>query len=254
MTTNNCPLCGAPTNWRELLSQRDQRSDEGAWRPWEKRRYSPFGIGDVSAIPAGMEYERRRPVRNPTLESDVLTPVLQTAFTGAIGAAIGGAAAAIAAQPRPWAFALGAGAVALAATWAALLTDHRRLLWEIERITGQDFDGDGVSGDPVHVEVEPEPRVTRVEVTEKRANGNTRIRYTDLPVKDSELEAIARAVLERREPFSQRGLGNVLSQEQYSETYERMIDAGLLRYRGKSARAGVELTGSGRAFLSQYLD
>jgi hypothetical protein len=32
-----------------------------------------------------------------------------------------------------------------------------------------------------------------------------------------------------------------------------MLDGGLLRFKGKSARAGVELTGAGRAFLEQYL-
>jgi len=147
-----------------------------------------------------------------------------------------------AAWDRPVLVGVGVGAGILGAVWFALLRLNRGLLWEVERVIGADIDGDGVTGDPV-------PRETRVEVVE-RGNGRTRMRFVDVPLSDRELERLARAVLVRRERFSRRGLSEVLSQSQYQDVYQRMIDGGLLRPDGR----GVELSPSGRAFLGQYLD
>jgi hypothetical protein len=136
----------------------------------------------------------------------------------------------------------GAGFLGLA--WAVLLGEHRRLLWEIERVSGADLDGDGAVG-------VPEAKTTRVEVTE-RTNGHTRMRFVDVPLSDAELEAVARAVLVQRERFSRRGLSGVLTQSQYADVYDAMLNGGLLRDR--SDGRGVELSPSGRAFLGQYID
>jgi hypothetical protein len=191
-------------------------------------------------------------VRDPAIESDVVTPVLQSIMSGAVGALVAGAGAVVAGvKTSPWAVAALGGAAVLGLAWYVLLREHRGLLWEVERITGADIDGDGAVGTPGAPE-STEPREVRVEITERGRN-RARMRFVDVPLSDQELESVARAVLVQREAFSQRGLGDILSQEQYRATYQAMLDGGLLRFKGKSARAGVELTGAGRAFLEQYL-
>jgi hypothetical protein len=192
-------------------------------------------------------------VRDPHVESDFVTPVLQSLFSGVTGGILTGALAEIAGWPKPLLIGLAGGAGVLGLTWFILLREHRDLLWEIERVTGADIDRDGAVGEPHSVEADIEPRSTRVEITERKP-GHTRMRFVDVPLSDAELEAVARAVLVQREAFSQRGLGDILSQDQYRETYQALLDGGLLRYKGKNAQAGVELTGAGRAFLEQYLE
>jgi hypothetical protein len=246
-------MCGAPGNWQEMLNRDRNRGRERAWRQWERREYNVYGFGAEQAITAGAEYERKRPVRDASLESDVAVPGLQAVITGVAVGLAGGTASAVFGWPKPWLIALGLVGGTTALTWLVLLRAHRDLLWEIERVIGTDLDRDGDVGKPDQRAVvgEPEPRVTRVEITDR---DNKRIRYVDLPLSDGEIERVARAVLVAKGSFSQRGLSDILSQEQYSETYDSMLEGGLLRYKGKSARAGVELTGAGRAFLEQYLD
>jgi len=246
---NKCPFCGAPLNWREVLAQQKKREGP-AWGPWERRVFSPFGLADVAALPAGAQYERRRPVRDPTVESDVLTPGLQTLISGVVGGMVSAAVAVTVGWARPWAYGLAGSAGVLALAWTALLADHRALLWEVERVTGADIDGDGVTGEPVRVDVEPEPRVTRVEVTERRPGGRMRMWFANMPLGDDDLEAVARAVLVRKERFSRSGLSDVLSQGDYADLYQAMLDARLLTTTGNRN----ELTAAGRAFLGQYLD
>lgn len=246
MTMDKCPFCGAPSNWEQVLQRGGQRGDP-AWRPWEKSNYRTFGLGDVSALPAGAEYERRRPVRDPAVESDVITPGLQSLISGAVGGLLCGAGAGLVGWSRPVLIGAVGGAGFLGLAWAVLLGEHRRLLWEIERVSGADLDGDGAVGVPGV----PEAKTTRVEVTE-RTNGHTRMRFVDVPLSDAELEAVARAVLVQRERFSRRGLSGVLTQSQYADVYDAMLNGGLLRDR--SDGRGVELSPSGRAFLGQYID
>ncbi len=247
MDNKRCVCCGAPLDWERRLA-RCGSGDSTAWAGWERRTFSAFGVGSVSAIPAGVEWERRRPVRSAAVESDVVTPVLQSAISGLVIGVVASVVAVVASVPRPVLIGVGAGSGVLAVTWGVLLGEHRRLLWEVERIIGADVDGDGVAGDPVTVESDLQPQVTRVEVDE-RHNGSRRIRYVDVPLSDRELERLARAVLERRERFSRRGLSDLLSQSQYSAVYSAMLDGGLLFDTGN----GNELTAAGRAFLRQYL-
>jgi hypothetical protein len=244
---NNCPLCGAPQNWRDLLHAKS--GQDAAWRPWEKRSYTAFGLAVEEIVAAGAEYERRRPVRDATLESDVAAPALQALITGVTAGACIGAVAAVAQWQRPGAIGLAAGTGVLSLTWWALLRDHRRLLWEIERVAGTDLNGDGHVGDPRHVDVHPEPRTTRVEITERRP-GHTRMRFVDVPLSDRELERIAHAVFVQKENFSRRGLSDIISQEDYAATYNAMLEGGLIAHIGNSN----ELTAAGRNFLRQYLE
>jgi len=233
-------------DWERQLSCGS--GDSAALAGWERREFSVFGAGAVASVPAGVEYERRRPVRSVGLESDVFAPGLQSAISGAVAGVVATVASTAASWPRPALVGVGVGAGVLGAVWFALLRLNRGLLWEVERVIGADLDGDGSVGDPARVASDLKPRVTRVEVDE-RHNGSRRIRYVDVPLSDHELERLARAVLERRERFSRRGLSEVLSQSQYSELYTAMLGGGLLADNGN----GNELTAAGRAFLRQYL-
>jgi hypothetical protein len=117
----------------------------------------------------------------------------------------------------------------------------------LERITGQDLDGDGETGRPT-----PPPTTTRMELVD-RSRG---IRWVDVPLNDQELEELARAVLVRRLPLSRRQLSEdgVLPEEAYGDVLAAFLDGGLAELKGRTRNAGIRLTGSGRAFLRQYLD
>jgi hypothetical protein len=149
--------------------------------------------------------------------------------------------------PWWWPFVAGVvvGAVTFAFATVLLVRDSRSWLWRLEERVGVDLTGDEVVGEP-----DPEPREVRVEVKE----GKRRMRWVRVPASESELEAIADAVLERGRDFSRRELerSGALDGERYSEVADAMLTGGLLRYRGRGPRSGVELSGAGRAFLRQY--
>lgn len=210
---------------------------------WERRDYTPFGAG-VVAVEAGTEYERRRPARDASLESDVAVPASQSAITAVILGCGAGAVAAVTGAPEPFliGIALGAGAGAIA--WLGLLADHRRLLWEIETATGIDLDGDGDVG-------EPEPK-TRLEIIERQGN-HTRVSWVDLPLDEEQKTRLAMALLIQKRRFSRRDLSDIIDEEHYSDVLQIMLDAGLVTPRGESLNAGVELSSSGRAYLKRHL-
>jgi hypothetical protein len=138
--------------------------------------------------------------------------------------------------------AVGSGGFSLA--WFILLGQHRRLLYEIERVTGADIDGDGEAGPPRGRDSVP------IEVIERGSAGDLRrIRYGSIELPDDRLEQVARALFVERASFSRRGLSGVLTQSQYSGFYDSMIESGLL----VNAANSNELTAAGRSFLQQYL-
>ena len=217
------------------------------WSDWISREYDGFSLG-AAAVPAGAEYERKRPARDANIETDVITPAIQSLITGVVTSACVTAAAALLDWDQPVVAGVTTGTGVLSAVWVILLREQRSLLWEIERITGADLDGDGDVGQPAAREREP----VRVEVSERRGRYQ-RIRYIDLPptVGDDDIASVARSVLVSRRNFSRRDLN--ISPETYRDLSERMLDGGLLRYRGNGPRSGLELTGAGRSFLRQYL-
>jgi hypothetical protein len=228
-----CPRCGYDP------------SRDPDWRQWQRRDYRNYNLAE--SLPAGSEYERRKANRQANPASDVIVPVAQAVITALVAGLTGGVLSAILDvwRPLPSAGVCFVGGLALA--WLSLLQSHRALLWDVERIVGADSNG--------HVgPIEVLPDVTRVEITERRRN-QTQVRYVDVPLSDSELRRLAQALLERDLTFSRRSLSesNVVSTEQYAELTDAMLSGGLLRLRGDGKRAGVTLTGAGRAFLRQYL-
>jgi hypothetical protein len=204
----------------------------------------------AESLPIGATYERRKPQRSASLESDALVPAIQAGLSALVASIAGGATSAVLDVWRPWPAAGVCGVGALAISWLVLLRDHRGLLWDIERVTGADLDGDGHVGQRIQVK----PDVTRVEVTEHRRN-QTRVRYCDVPLSDPELERLAAGVLQRGVSFSRRSLADaeILEAERYSDVKDAMMGGGLLRYRGNGKHSGLELSPAGRAFLRQYL-
>lgn len=245
-----CPFCGAPMNWRELVRP-----------PWERRaqaegwtRFSAFDAGTVgSALQAGATYEKRRPIRPARMESDVMVPLAQSVITGIAGGVVAGSVAAL--RGAGWwslLWAAAGGAATWGASWMVLLNTTRSLMWEVERIVGRDLDGDGDVGEPVG---QREP--IRVESLERDARDRVkRIRYVTLPVgvTDDDLARIAQAALVDELPFSRRGLAEVISPDKYTGISRAMLEGGLLSFsNGRNNANGVVLTGAGRAFLRQYV-
>lgn len=215
---------------------------------WQRRDHKRYNVAWSEPVES-TAWERRRPGRPASLESDVAVPIAQSVFTALVAGlgALGVALAAGWAKPGLWAV-LGA-LVALVSSWLALLRQHRDLLWEIETLAGADLDRDGAIGVPL---VDPEPRTVRAEIIED--NGQ-RIRYVDVPLSDRELATLAAGVLQDGVTFSRRSLSDadLLEAERYSDVKDALLEGGLLRYRGDGPHAGVEVSPAGRAFLRQYL-
>ena len=194
-----------------------------------------------AAVPAVVE--RRRPARSGTLESDFVVPLAQSVVTGVLGAILTAVIAAVAGASRPAVVGAVVGGVVLAGVWLLALSDRRRLLWEIERVSNLDLDRDGQTGPPVR------PPVTTVELVDRKRK---RIRYLDLPLDDQQLEELAREVLKPGGKFNRQSVARVMSNDVYQIVIERLLDGGLLRTRGEGVTTGVELTPSGRAWLRRY--
>ncbi len=96
--------------------------------------------------PAEVAHETHEPRREPKLESDVLVPLAQATITAG---AVGIMAALLAwAAGWGWRVPVVAFALALAGGWLWRLRLVDALLWNVERWTGTDLNGDGVKGRP----------------------------------------------------------------------------------------------------------
>ena len=166
----------------------------------------------AQAVPDGAEVETATPARPASFASDLFVPLAQSLVTGGL---TGGLFTLALAELVPgfdgdllrvWAFsALAISTVA----WLLLLAQTRRLLWQLERWTGKDLDGDGTTGKPAAV-----PQVLRVEVS----NG-TREVYLDLPGKPAALVTLARGVLAGRSfaEGSWSGRGGLFSRSEFRQ-------------------------------------
>ena len=235
MSPQYCPHCGSA-----LPAQHDARpldlrrvpDDAGAVRAFA------FG-GDVASGATWQEY--RRPARPAAVGSDVVTPALQAFVSGL-------AAACVAIVPTvllnlPWLVVPTAGGVAFALSWALLLTEHRRSLWEVETLQRDAVDVLEATPAP-----EPAKTTTRLAVTL-----GTNVRERELPLEPDALLRLARALAGGQRPFSERELvsGGLLSgRAQYEQTRDALLNMAWLRWRNPNdRRQGVEWTAPGRAGL-----
>lgn len=94
----------------------------------------------LTAPPTQVSKETTAPLRASRIDSEFVVPALQTLFSAAL----------LALCILLWRWRIEAGIVATAALimwgWRVIRSD--RLLWQIERLTRHDLDGDGVAGEP----------------------------------------------------------------------------------------------------------
>lgn len=224
-----CPTCGRP--WG---------TNRGGWNRLETWTAA---VGQV--IQSGATYERREPSRMGNVQSDLVLPVGQSGVTAVVGLLAGAVGAYLlnTSLVGGVALALLGAAAAFSLTWLVLLSDHRRLLWIVETITGEDVDHDGIVG---------EPPVVKVELRERHAGGD-RWAFLELPISEEKLADVARAVLVARQNFSRPELcsrNRILSQTEYHELALAMEDAGLIVKLPNNRR---ELSGAGRAMFRGLL-
>jgi len=216
---------------------------------WQRQESATFDLG-VSTIQPGVTYERWKPVRPAAVEADVKVPLYQSLVCGAVGGVLVGGGAALGGMGWPsLLYAAIGGAGSVGASWLLLLSDHRRSLWEIEKIIGADLDGDGYKGPPPEAEKLPAPDIA---ITHKNEN-HTHWWMDKVPMTPREARAIAQAVLYQRVRFTRRSLvraGAIPDDpDHYTEIFNAMLDQDLMRQRGK----GGVLTQAGKDFLQQCI-
>lgn len=120
-----------------------------SWGDVRSRVRQVRGQAKQGKLEAGTTLEQRAPSRPAELVADLLVPIGQAVFTGAL---LGGLVVFVASRTRYegdlWALWLGVALAVATVTWVLLLMDSRRLLWALERATGLDINRDGTKGKP----------------------------------------------------------------------------------------------------------
>ena len=183
-----------------------------------------YAIGE--ALDAGASWERRSPARRASVSSDVGVPLAQTLVTGVVLALGVGTGAALFGQSwRSFVYAGVGFAAGVVVSWFALLGDHRRALWTVERVIGADLDGDGIEGAPPA----ERPRVP-VEVTQTREDGRlAKMIFANLDCSEEQLEQLARGLL-RGKSFTLAawtGSGGAFSRGEFERVRDELLAAGL---------------------------
>lgn len=106
-----------------------------------------YPLNSTAAPAAPVSVETTAPLRASRVESEFVVPVLQTVFSAVL----------LTLCIVLWSWLPAAGLVATAALvmWGWRLLRSDKLLWQIERLTRHDLDGDGVAGDPIMTVVNP---------------------------------------------------------------------------------------------------
>jgi len=244
-----CPHCGKQI-YQTLVKAGGAPGVAGGFTPVTRSNLNtaikaPWSVGAPTDY-AGVDYERKAPAREPSLQGDVAVPLAQSVLTGiALGVPV---ASGLGLLGYELGQCLTAGAVAavvgISGTWFTKLGLHHDLLWAVEKITGRDIDGDDEVGEP---EPKPEPEPFRVELAQGRQT-----RIVDLPATDAQLCAIAQSVLSGG-TFARRELSDILTADEYKALAAAMLAGGLLAAKGKTTNAGVELTYAGRAVLRRLV-
>jgi len=209
-----------------------------------------------------VEYRRQASGATGTVQSDVWIIVLWAIITGMMVAITLSFLAAVACGyfGRPWwplavLVGIGIGLVSMLAVMLTGMSDRRRLWWQVEKMVGQDLDGDGITGPPPRKE---EPAMTlNIEYQE---GAKFRLKRLELP-QGTNLDAfyqLAVAALnglpvsERAwTPLAKRGF----SSEKFRLLMRSMENAGVL----SKENPGVDnsprhLTGYGRSVLKEFVE
>ena len=242
MSPSYCPHCGAPLAQRELDARPGLRRVPDS--SGEVRR---FRLGDGDATTSATWQEFRRPARPANVASDVATPALQSLVTAAAAAFVSIVPAV--AFDLSWLVVPTAGAIAFAASWAALLRDGRASLWEVETYQREPATPPAAPATPAP---EPARSVTRLAVT----LGNTH-QERELPIEPDVLLRLARALAGNAHSFSERelvGAGLLSGRAQYEQVRDTLVVMGWLRWKAADRRQGLDWTAPGRAGLRALAD
>lgn len=195
-------------------------------------------------LPPGAELSRQEPARSASVAADVGVPLLQAAVTGGLVAGLLTFAAARLGYRGDLLTLWGGVALAISSVaWVALLGQHRRLLWAVEKLTGRDLDRDGQAGNPAK---------RRLEVHVKEG-GHTAIVGADwLGMDDDRLVRFAAALV------AGRGLAEgVWAKDRgtfpggindFRRVRGKLLEAGLIAWvNGQNPNLGYTLTRAGRA-------
>lgn len=205
----------------------------------------------AQAMPEGAEWEQSQPARPADLVADLVVPIGQALFTGAL---VAGLVVFVVARTDYSGdlLTLGSGlflGIAVFA-WLLLLVDTRRLLWAIERLTGADLDGDGQAGNPAK-------QTLGVEVKEGRRTWFVDAAWLDLD--DDNLLTFALGV------HNGRGLTEgewgkdrwafPKGINQFRAVRGKLLEVGLLAKVNPSAEnSTVKPTAAGRAFFRRLVE
>ena len=242
MSPSYCPHCGEP------LAQRDELDARPGLRrvPDSSGEVRRFRLGDGDATTSATWQEFRRPARPANVASDVATPALQSLVTAAAAAFVSIVPAV--AFDLSWLVVPTAGAIAFAASWAALLRDGRASLWEVETYQREP----ATPPAPALPPAEPARSVTRLAVT----LGNTH-QERELPIEPDVLLRLARALAGNAHSFSERelvGAGLLSGRAQYEQVRDTLVVMGWLRWKAADRRQGLDWTAPGRAGLRALAD
>lgn len=239
-------------------SQRTRRM-LNAYGGWRRRRREELD-SSVSALapyeptlpPGGyFSAERRRPARPANIESDFIVPLLQ-ALAAATLTTIAALYLSIFFDLFVWHLACFIGLVVGGLWFAFALFLGRELLWIVERVTNQDFDGDGYIGQP-----DPEPRTFEpLEVIHRSETGSIKAMFRlDVDVDDSRLEQFFMA-LGHGESLAEAiwiGDGNLFSKGEYGRLLNELQRAGLIEWKNPNAHSqGRQLTDHGKDSIEQW--
>jgi hypothetical protein len=219
MTNHICPTCGQTIGRRKPTET------------YTVRRAQWGNMPDVDFDVA----EYKTPARAAGVGADVTVPLLQSAISGIIAGLLSGWLAFRFAWPVFTPFLICT--IVFALTWIKLLSDHRRSLWNSERIENKT------------APAAPEIDTHRVRLEIVEPNGH--LKYVDLPIAIEDLRVMARAIVNGR-AFSLSewaGKGKLLSRNQFEVTrtwilnndYGDWIDP-------ENRRLGVEFNSKGQAF------
>lgn len=237
MSPSYCPHCGAP-----LAPQHDARPLDLRRVPEDAGPVRRFGLGGDATTGASWQ-EYRRPARPASVSSDVIAPALQSLVIAAAASFV--AILPAVAFDLSWLVVPTAGAFGFALSWALLLSEHRRSLWEVETYQRDPVDAPAAA--------EPPRTTTRLAVT----LGNVH-HERELPVEPDALLRLARALAGGQRPFSERELvsaGLLSGRTQYEQTREALLKMGWLRWKNANdRRAGLDWTAPGRAGLEALAD
>jgi hypothetical protein len=163
---------------------------------------------------------------------------------------------------RWWLWSLGCGSMTALLTMCAMwwmLVRHWFRLTNLERLTGIDFNRDGVIGEEVASPAarndmeEAEMKVTLNRISEAgHFSGN----YFNLPCRPSQLRELAEGLLDGR-PFTERewtGAGKPFSSAAFRGLRSELLKQGLIELASeKDARQGYVLTDDGAGFMGEVV-